>query len=158
MLILDVGCGDKPKGHVNCDLKKSKKARNFVLCDAGYLPFETGVFQVVYASAVLEHLKDPFQSLKEFKRVSRCFVYIKTPNTPNVLSRQRKDHLHGWDETTLRNLLETVFPRVTVTPSNRVYSWGQKNRRMRLIYAFLKVAVKAVLPNELTAICRTGHH
>ena len=84
-MILDVGCGGDPRGDVNCDLlikdshegwdQNPSRIPNFVRADVRYLPFRSGVFDVVYCSHVLEHLMDYNAGLKELLRVS-CFKVI----------------------------------------------------------------------------------
>jgi len=93
-MILDVGCGNRPSGDVNCDFTvkdvghrgtkgKSinyKKIKNFILCDAQYLPFKDLVFNEVYSSHVIEHLKNPYLFLKETIRVSKDKITIICPH------------------------------------------------------------------------------
>lgn len=152
-MILDVGCGDSPKGDVNCDLKRPIVYKNFIQCDAYYLPFKDETFSVVRGSAILEHLCEPLLALKEFKRVSQKFIYLKVPNNPKILGPQRKDHMFAWDKTTLENFLSILFPTVKVYSSNREINLGFFMKKSRLMCALVKVIIKNVLPNELTAIC-----
>jgi len=98
-LILDVGCGNNPKGDVNCDLyvKKTehrapvvgaietKRVKNFVLCDCGsehfkFLPFRSKVFSVARCYHVLEHLERFDKTIKEMTRVAKNEVDIRTPH------------------------------------------------------------------------------
>lgn len=54
------------------------RALNLVLCDAEFLPFKSGVADLVSVSSVLHHLPKPFNCLGEAKRVSKKggFVYV----------------------------------------------------------------------------------
>lgn len=95
-LRLDVGCGEYPKGDVNCDLFTSdighwtgknqmrvlntKKIPNFVVCDSQHLPFQSGTFDLVYCSHVIEHVAQPFLLFKELYRVSKRKIVIKCPH------------------------------------------------------------------------------
>jgi SAM-dependent methyltransferase len=96
-LKLDVGCGAKPTGNVNCDLfikdtghwtgkidqrrlLSIKKIPNFVICDSQQLPFRTGAFDVVYCSHLIEHVDNPFMLFKELNRVSNHKTIIKCPH------------------------------------------------------------------------------
>jgi ubiquinone/menaquinone biosynthesis C-methylase UbiE len=67
--ILDVGCGNSPKGDVNVDLFFHVRCENFVIGEVHHLPFKTSVFENVYSKHCLEHLESPLQFFKEAKRV-----------------------------------------------------------------------------------------
>jgi ubiquinone/menaquinone biosynthesis C-methylase UbiE len=100
---LDIGCGRTLSGDpelneeltrragliVGCDrdphLQRHATVRDLTLCDASELPFESGTFDVVTASMVAEHLKDPEKVFAEVARVSRpngLFI-VFTPNKFN---------------------------------------------------------------------------
>jgi len=97
-LILDVGCGNFPTGDVNCDLyikdvghrtgKIDKRTpplapcniKNFVWCDVQHLPFRDSIFEKVYSSHVIEHVKDPYLLFKEMLRTSNSKVVILCPH------------------------------------------------------------------------------
>ncbi|MEM3578195.1 MAG: class I SAM-dependent methyltransferase [Candidatus Bathyarchaeia archaeon] len=55
-----------------------------VLADAHYLPFRDRSFDVVKASHVLEHLKNPWKALDEMMRVSSKEITIKFPTELDV--------------------------------------------------------------------------
>lgn len=90
-MLLDVGSGSHPHPHaeVTCDIFfnaefrggsfNARDQKNFVICDAQYLPFRDKVFQESNCTHVLEHLKDPRLGFKELKRVS-IRGYIETPS------------------------------------------------------------------------------
>ena len=92
---IDIGCGIFPSGDVNCDLFMNdighrggknhidlniKKIKNFIRCDAQYLPFKDSVFDKVYSSHVIEHLKNPYLFLKEVIRISKDKIIIICPH------------------------------------------------------------------------------
>jgi SAM-dependent methyltransferase len=97
-MILDIGCGNAPRGHVNMDLFMNattpdlknkerqyafidpKKIPNPVKADAQYLPFRDNSFTVVFSSHVLEHLRDPFKALLDMLRVSKRKVVFRIPH------------------------------------------------------------------------------
>lgn len=97
-MLLDVGSGSHPhpRAEVTCDLYfnaefeggaiRAREQRNFVICDAQYLPFKDQAFKESNCTHVLEHLKDPCLGFSELKRVS-IKGYIETPSTlyENVL-------------------------------------------------------------------------
>jgi len=66
-LILDIGCGERPQGTINIDVRKTKAIN--VLASASNLPFQDEIFYQVFCSEVLEHLKNPTDALKEIKQV-----------------------------------------------------------------------------------------
>jgi ubiquinone/menaquinone biosynthesis C-methylase UbiE len=99
MFTLDVGCGDNPSGDVNVDLfiadyerhrtpldgvgtfnLDAKKISNFVLADAHFLPFKSGVFDLVISRQLIEHVKSPMKVLCEFTRVTRHQIIIECPH------------------------------------------------------------------------------
>jgi len=67
--LLDVGCGDVPKGDVNLDLFYYGKGENFVLGEAHHLPFKDEMFTRVHCKHCLEHLDNPLVFFGEAKRV-----------------------------------------------------------------------------------------
>jgi len=78
--ILDVGCGDRPRGDVNCDIELRKNIPNFVLCSAEYLPFRENSFDIVTSFYVIEHIPNIYKFLSELYRVSRKSILITTDN------------------------------------------------------------------------------
>jgi len=96
LYVLDVGCGVNPVGDVNCDLfvedteghrtilhnerfkLDQRKVSNFVCCDAQYLPFKSGCFDLVNSRQVIEHVKHPELMAKDMVRVSRDLIVIET--------------------------------------------------------------------------------
>jgi len=66
--LLDVGCGDVPKGEVNLDLFYYGRGMNFVFGEAHHLPFKDETFTKVYSKHCLEHLESPLMFFKEAKR------------------------------------------------------------------------------------------
>lgn len=91
--ILDVGCADgvfsnvilkstKAKKLIGLDVVKTsiawakkhwknEKRMKFIVGDAHKLPFEKESFDAVFCLEALEHVADPMQVLKEFKRVMK---------------------------------------------------------------------------------------
>lgn len=100
---LDIGCGRTLSGDpelneeltrrarlvVGCDadphLQRHATVRDLALCDAAELPFESGTFDLVTASMVAEHLRNPERVFSEVARVSKpngVFI-VFTPNKFN---------------------------------------------------------------------------
>lgn len=61
------GGGANPQGYINIDL--FPVAGVDVAADAGHLPFRSGLFQCIECDAVLEHVRDPQQVMRELSRV-----------------------------------------------------------------------------------------
>ena len=91
MMVLDVGCGIRPKGNVNVDLyivKAShrsqvinpRKIRNFILADGQHLPFKSNSFGIVVSYHTIEHVENPTLFLKECIRVAKKRVNIVCPH------------------------------------------------------------------------------
>ncbi len=98
MVVLDVCCGCRPLGDVNCDLfihdleghrsskGKSKaefeinvkKIPNFVVCDARCLPFKDNAFEKVVSRDAIEHIKNAYLMFKELVRVSNSMIVVET--------------------------------------------------------------------------------
>jgi len=102
-MILDVGCGTKPRGDVNVDVflgKKyyrgkivPKKIPNFVLADACHLPFKDGAFEKVVSYSVIEHVPNLKLFIKEMVRVTNGEIYIETPHRfANVFPQITPEH------------------------------------------------------------------
>lgn len=59
--------------------------RPTVLADAHYLPFKDGSFELVKASHLLEHVRNPFNALGEMLRVATKEIILKFPREWDVL-------------------------------------------------------------------------
>lgn len=64
---MDIGVGDMPKGDINVDVVRNPNAN--LIADGQFLPFRNSVFGRVYCLAVLEHVHDPHQLMREITRV-----------------------------------------------------------------------------------------
>jgi len=120
---LDVGCGNRPWGDVNCDINigytpeggdqkergifiNPHKIKNFVKCDAQYLPFKNNIFNKVFCFHVIEHINNPYLLLKELIRVSHSSVTIKCPHRFSKgakLPHHKHYFTKGWFGKTLKN-------------------------------------------------------
>lgn len=124
--ILDIGSGALDSGNIHlkgpnilhCDID-SNAYRVDVVCDIFALPFREKAFKKVYASHILEHVKDPLKALHELKRFADLVV-IKVPNGSYYLNLESPNHLFSWNLITLRNIMSKVFDEVEVYPSNRL--------------------------------------
>ncbi|MFW6032475.1 MAG: methyltransferase domain-containing protein [Phycisphaeraceae bacterium] len=85
--VLEIGCGggqmrawaeDRGLVYVGTDISRTRVREHLrrhggpdLLCDAHFLPFADGSFDVVYSAAVTEHLASPFLVAQEVARVLR---------------------------------------------------------------------------------------
>ena len=137
-MILDIGCGDSPRGDVNCDLFvgesphltapryiQPEKIPNFVRCDANCLPFRYKAFTESLCRHVIEHKGvTPSAVLKEIVRVTSDTVTIILPHRMHregwLFSRHRQFHQHCryFNARTVRGWIQKTFgitPHITVS-------------------------------------------
>lgn len=78
--LLDIGCGDMPyaglmaertKFHVGTDLRPRPENPPTVCSDSLHLPFKEEAFDTVLCTQVLEHVRDPFMTVREVSRVMK---------------------------------------------------------------------------------------
>lgn len=156
MVVLDCGCGSRPKGDVNVDCFRGgwnhqeadqdrgefvnpKKISNYVVASAEYLPFCDGVFDLVYSSHTIEHVPDPFKMFRELVRVSNRKVVVKCPDRLGSGGR-RPFHINYFNEDwfkvaafRLGVLCETFVNVVDDAPlTQRVYQ--KLPRSLRFLY------------------------
>lgn len=77
-MVLDVGCGDFNKylvgfssGDTYIGLDIEKTSSTDVIGDASYLPFKDESFDAVICNAVLGHVENPKEVLKELYRIAK---------------------------------------------------------------------------------------
>jgi len=101
---------------------------NFVRADASSLPFKEIAFESVIASHVLEHVKYPFETLKEWKRVASRRVIVTVPSLSSAvfMHKECEYHLHSWSKSSLESFMRLVFQRITVSFNPRPMKWYWK--------------------------------
>lgn len=121
-MILDVGCGDEPKGDVNVDLftetlqaniqnKDVTKTKVDIVADGNYLPFKDNSFEKVVSYHVIEHSKTPFKFLKELVRVSKNEVELKCPHRLSWAAKAPY-HVSFFNKTWFNKACELLNPKV----------------------------------------------
>lgn len=121
MFVLDVGCGNYPRGHVNVDAyteatyHRSSDWRPintegliFVKASGEALPFKDNTFDLVFSNAVMEHVNNPTLFLKECYRVSKNVVKIRVPHRfarERLKFYQGRMHINFFNLTYFRKLL-----------------------------------------------------
>lgn len=145
--ILDVGCGEgfvikvlSPKVVVGIDISRRAltiaKEQNQECCffegNINNLPFDDSSFDLVLATEVLEHLKEPEKAINEIKRTSKKYCIFSVPNEPyfrlmNLLrmknvSRLGSDieHVQNWSSDSFVTLLKNYFEVIEI---RRPFPW-----------------------------------
>ncbi|MFH1280548.1 MAG: class I SAM-dependent methyltransferase [Candidatus Beckwithbacteria bacterium] len=150
---LDIGCGDgvllylisqKTKAQLfgidsdsdSLKTAKSKVNAKFFQASAYKLPFKTQSFDIVIASEIIEHLKNPEKMLSEIKRVLKP-KGLSLITTPVKLFPKPEDPMHVQEFSTsdLNNLLTKYFSKVIIKTSHpylikKIYTtpWFKINR------------------------------
>ena len=87
------------------------------------LEYEDNFFDVIYCFQVIEHVEDPIQIIKEFKRVIKPngTIILSTPNIESFVSRRfkgnyrllGKSHILMWSPDTIKQLLKLIDYKIT---------------------------------------------
>lgn len=110
-MIIDLGCGNSPKGDINCDLKHyESKVENFVLCDIHYLPFRDKTFEEACCTEVFEHIYSHNLVLKETKRILKNGGILML-SVPNIFYWRA---ILRWIIEGTTNIMEAIFYSWTV--------------------------------------------
>ncbi len=101
---LNVGCGGGTYPFyepiipldVNLDIEPIRGIPNFIRADAERLPFRSHIFEVIFASHIIEHLRNPSNFLKEAYRTMKRkgMIYIAIPNFLSKNARADPSHLN----------------------------------------------------------------
>ena len=80
-LVVGSGSTNLHPALINLDLVAGTNVH--VVASAEHLPFPDGIFDLVFSQEVLEHVRDPFQAMREMKRVlkSSGLIYCQVPFT-----------------------------------------------------------------------------
>jgi hypothetical protein len=106
-IVLDIGSGHNPHPRANVladkylldNIERSGKGvkiggnRDFVMCDAEFLPFRNKVFDFIIASHIAEHIVNPKNFCEELMRIGKS-GYIETPSRFSEIFL--KEPFHRW--------------------------------------------------------------
>lgn len=140
------GAGCKPEGFVNVDLFCLPGVD--VAADAERLPFGAGLFQRVECDAVLEHVRDPGQVMREIERVLAPggYAHLVTPFC-HPFHEYPKDYrrftLDGLKE--LAGSLEVVSEGWRTGPTATMLVFVLEYGKLLLPWKLWRVAVHGVL-------------
>jgi len=121
LLILDVGCGTNPTGHVNIDALQGwdkekidhvKHFQNFMIADGMNLPFKNKAFELVNCIMTLEHFINPAKAIRDFVYVANRSFFV-VPNNPIV--KDTPTHLFSWSQESFKNLLGIFYDDIVIT-------------------------------------------
>ncbi len=97
---LNLGSGDfKKEGYVNIDVEESLQPDIVHNLEQFPYPFEDDSFDLIEADHLLEHLNEPFQVMKELRRISKPGgkIIIRVPHFSRAMTHPQ--HKRGFDVT-----------------------------------------------------------
>lgn len=167
-MILDIGCGNNPRGDINVDIKQTLYTD--CICHAEQLPFKDNSFEMVKAHYVIEHCLNPIQMVLEAIRVAKKKIKIVTDDIhfPGWLLYyvirkgfliNESEHLYGWTRYYMKNFLQVAdIPYQYKITGIVDCNWGKdfKQFQRRLFYwiiikplsIFWKPAIKIEIYKE----------
>jgi len=121
-LTLDVGCGEKRRGLINVDIRRTKTVD--LLADIRHLPFRKHVFSKVYAYNVLEHT-DYCKALDELSRVGGDVIIRldKIYNIWNWLTLEHKYLIHDYHFIPFPIIMDPLRKTFWFLCRNRFFGW-----------------------------------
>jgi len=132
-LVLDIGCGENPRGNINIDCYiPNKPPVNFILANAEFLPFKNDSVDIVISNYSVEHTVNPAIFIQNIYAIAKEKVEIVTDNSEwlgdiffRLYGKGRifhEEHYYKWSKEYLRNLLnklECVNNKVYLTNLSR---------------------------------------
>ena len=136
---LDVGSGGgpyhwRPRAEVcaSLDIPHGHREEMIVKSDAQRLPFRDKMFQTVFAFNLLEHVENPWEVLRELRRVG-LLVHVRQDTMFNLASYATPEHL--WFQLPGLHFLPYPRTRVGIALSLRLrrFILGLKVHPVRLV-------------------------
>jgi len=126
-LVLDLGCGENPRGNINVDCYIPNKIPcNFILANAEYLPFKDNSIDIIISNFSIEHIINPAIFIQNIYKIAKEKIEIVTDNSEwlgDVFFRLYGDgrifhdeHYYKWSVEYFRNLLNKLGYK-----NNKVY-------------------------------------
>lgn len=168
--ILDVGCGDamlwindyfryKAQYVVGLDIvwhnewKKVKNAENvdYVVGDAGYLPFKQQAFSIVFEKDTLHHVGAPQRTLEEICRVSREQIILVEANRYNPISFLHMVKLRGHQHFSQKKFISMVLQKAKNSKFSFIeaHYFPFRNPLLMRLYAILEEILERFLVSFL---------
>lgn len=114
--ILDVGCGSaKTPGAVGLDISADTDADIVHDLDQFPYPIEDNSFDQILLQDVIEHVREPYEVMKELHRIARpgARIQLRTPHFSSVLAYGDPTHRHYFSAIAIRALAEPRFAHYT---------------------------------------------
>lgn len=116
-LVLDVGCGENPRGNYNIDTYiPDTIPSNFILANSENLPFKSNCFEKILSYYNIEHLTNPVGHINSLFRIAKNEIYIVTDNSEwigdiffRLIGSGRifhKEHCFKWSMEYMQNMLK----------------------------------------------------
>lgn len=104
-MILDAGCQNRPRGHVNMDIDRKSKAD--ILGSVEHLPFRNNSFSLVYFHGLLHHVKAPAKAWDEMVRVSSKAIVGDEPHILSLKAHTDPSHIFkGFTRSRLKQICQ----------------------------------------------------
>ncbi len=182
--IVDVGCGNGVITNILSEhfdvtaVDRSKNALTYVKtkkveASADDIPLKENSFDLVFSSEMLEHLEDQTLegTIREFKRLSRKYIFITVPNgeNPDKLAIQcpscgyvynRPNHLRSFTLSGLQKLFPEfrVIRSLEFGPRTRYYQPVLLNAKKKLTPSRAWVPYYWIPKNDRHTICPQCEH
>lgn len=160
--VLDIGCGENPRGNINIDCYVPEKIpNNFILANAEYLPFKNNSINKILSYYNIEHLINPAIFIKNAFDISSEKLEIVTDNSEwfgdvvfRIIGSGRifhDEHNYKWSIEYMENLLKRIgikkakvkILNLSSTPMVKFISkLGQLPRIGNFFYRDLMIVIK----------------
>ncbi len=118
-LILDIGCGENPRGNLNVDCYiPNNLPQNFILANAEHLPIGNNSVDTVLSYYNIEHLINPAIFIRNIHEIAKNKVEITTDNSEwfgdavfRILGSGRifhGEHNYKWSKEYMENLIKRL--------------------------------------------------
>jgi len=133
---LDIGCGTRPHPDATHFVDKHNviNNENFTKWDLNVFPypFKDASFEVVYARAILEHVRDPIKMLNEMYRISRRKVVVIVPHYSSYAAHNHIEHVNFFGSNSFSTFYEgdLNYGEVRWIGKHKITLYYAPNRRL----------------------------